>query len=111
MRRSLPWLFPLTLLASGCVDEELDRAPTRVADVVQVSNRNPSPRCHGLESVEVRSGKREASTSDALRAYAAARGSNYVVVDTFSVFAAETETVILTRARLFACPLPAWATR
>jgi hypothetical protein len=103
--RSLPWLFPVALLASGCADEELERAPTRLADRVQLGNREPGPSCRALEHVEVRSGRRDRPTSDALRAYAVERGANYIVVDTFSVFDEVEDSVVLTRARLFYCPV------
>jgi hypothetical protein len=95
---------PIARRCAGCADEEIDRRPTALDDAVQLSNREPGPGCRPLECVEVRSGQDEAPTSDALRAYAAHRGANYVVLDTFAVYDEPADESVLTRARLFRCP-------
>lgn len=105
MRHALPWLLPIALLlCAGCADEELDPRPTPIDDAVQLTNREPGPACRPLECVEVRSGRQDSPTSDALRAYAAHRGANYVVLDTFAVYDEPEDEAVLTRARLFRCP-------
>ena len=104
MRHALPCLLLLAAVCAGCADEEIDRRPTRVDDAVQLSNREPGPACRPLECVEVRSGREERPTGDALRAYAAYRGANYVVLDTFAVYDEPDDEAVLTRARLFRCP-------
>jgi len=102
MKRALPLLLGIALAGAGCAEEALERGPARRADAVQLSNREPGPACRPLECVEVRSGHDDVTSSDALRAYAAERGANYIVIDTFSVFAEHDD--VLTRARLFCCP-------
>ena len=89
--------------AAGCAEDELDRAPRPAADAVQLANREPGAGCCGLGAVEVRSGRDDEPSSEALREYAAARGANYVVVDTFTVYDDSEDTPVLTRARLFRC--------
>lgn len=103
MKRALLF-FAIALAAGGCAEEEVERAPTRPADTVQVASRDPGPGCRRLECVEVRSGRDDEPSSEALRAYAAERGANYVVVDNFSVYDDDADFLVLTRARLFACP-------
>jgi hypothetical protein len=105
MKPSLPWLLPLALLAGGCVEDEADVRSTRVADTVLLANRDPGAGCRTVETVEVTSRPRDCPSRQALTAYAAARGANYVAVDTFTVYADRDEDVVLTRARVFACPL------
>lgn len=92
------------LACAGCAEEELERVPTRCSGDVVLSNREPGAACRALEAIEVRSGRDDEPTGDAMRAYAASRGANYVVVDTFSVYDEGDESSVLTRARLFACP-------
>lgn len=104
MRHALRLIVPLALVCAGCADEEVDRRPTPVPAPVQLSNREPGPGCHPVECVEVRSGQNERPTSDALVAYAARRGANYVVLDTFTVYDEPDDESVLTRARLFRCP-------
>jgi hypothetical protein len=104
MTRARLWLFAMVLALAGCAEEEMERGNTAVADTVQVGNRDPGPACRGIAAVEVRSGSSDVPSSDALREYAATRGANYVVVDTFSVYDEPEDATVLTRARLFACP-------
>ena len=104
MERALPSLFVIALIGGGCAEAELDRAPTGPADTVQLSNREPGSACRPLECVEVRSGRDDEPSSEVLRSYAADRGANYVVIDTFSVLDERTDEAVLTRARLFRCP-------
>lgn len=94
----------IVLAAGGCAETELERAPGPVRDEVQLANRDPGSACRPLFAVEVRSGRNDVPTSDAVRDYAAARGANYVVIDTFSVYDDDEAEDVLTRARLFACP-------
>ncbi|MCU1277348.1 MAG: hypothetical protein JWM53_894 [bacterium] len=104
MKRSTTLLCPLALLATGCLDDELERVPTRLDDAVQLGNRDPGHGCCGLEGVEVRSGNGERSTFETVRAYAAGRDANYVVIDAFRVDDMPGHEAVLTRARLFRCP-------
>ena len=96
-------LLAIALAAGGCAEDELERGAGRIGDEVQLANRDPGPACCALETIEVRSGRADEPCTSALRDYAAERGANYVVLDTFSVFESEDEAV-LTRARLFCCP-------
>jgi hypothetical protein len=104
MTRAKLWLFAMVLALAGCAEEEVERGDRRVADTVEVGNRDPGPACRGVAAVEVQSGKNDVPSADALREYAAARGANYVVVDTFSVYDEPEDATVLTRARLFRCP-------
>ncbi len=103
-RAQLAFAIVLAVAAAGCAEEPLERAPDRIVDEVQVANRDPGPACRPLVAVEVRSGRDDMPSSEALRNYAAARGANYVVVDTFSVYDEREDSEVLTRARLFCCP-------
>ncbi len=103
-------LLLIAMCAGGCADVELERAATRPADAVQLSSREPGPACRALACVEVRSGRDDEPSSEALRAWAVEHGANYVVLDTFRVFDETDDRAVLTRARLFACPLPAYVT-
>jgi hypothetical protein len=67
---------------------------------VPVTNADPRG-CARVEAVEIHSAPRECATSEMLRAYASARGANYVVLDAFSV-SDDDEVVAL--GRLFVCP-------
>jgi hypothetical protein len=97
-------LCPLALLATGCLDDEFERVRTRLDDAVQLGTRDPGLGCCGLEGIEVRSGKEEPSTLETVRAYAAGREANYVVIDAFRVDDSPGHEEVLTRARLFRCP-------
>jgi hypothetical protein len=101
---SLPWLLPLALLASGCAEDELERRATRAADAVQLAHREPGAGCRFIDTLEVTSRPLDPPSRPALVAYAVARSANYITVDTFSVYADQNEDLVLTRARLFACP-------
>lgn len=89
MLRALSMGIALALVA-GCAE-------------VQLSRREPPPGCRPLEALEVRSGGDEPPSQEALRAYAGERHSDYVVVDSFSIFDENGERGLLTRARLFRC--------
>jgi len=102
--------FAIALAAGGCAEDELERRPAPAVEAVQLANRDPGAVCRRLVAVEVRSGRYDLPSSDTLRELAAARGANYVVIDTFSVYDDREDTPVLTRARLFCCPsLPALA--
>jgi len=104
--RSRRWLGLMALLAGGCAEEEVEVRPTRAVDAVQLTSREPGAGCRALETVEVSSHAQSSPSRQALAAYAAARGANYVTVATFSVYADSDEDDLLTRARLYSCPLP-----
>jgi hypothetical protein len=104
MRAQLFFAIALAAAAIGCAEDELERAPGHVGDEVQVANRDPGPACRALAAVEVRSGRDDEPSENALRDYAAERGANYVVIDTFSVYDETEDSQVLTRARLFSCP-------
>ena len=44
------------------------------------------------------------STCNRVEIYAATRGANYLVIDSFSIFDESDSNAVLTRARLFCCP-------
>ena len=90
----------LGLLVLGCAEEEDARMPTLPAHAVVMTNRDPGSCCHALGNVEAQSAQADAATSDTLRAYAVARGANYVVLDGFVVF----DERVVARARIFDCP-------
>jgi hypothetical protein len=98
MKRA-PWIL-LGLLVLGCAEEEDARVPTLPARAVVMSNRDPGSCCRALGNVEAQSAHEDAATSDTLRAYAVARGANYVVLDGFVVF----DERVVARARIFDCP-------
>jgi len=89
MPRALSMIFALAFLG-GCAE-------------VQLATREPGPSCRPLEAVEVRSAENEPPSSDALRAYAGERHSDYVVVDSFPIYDESGERSLLTRARLYRC--------
>jgi len=47
----------------------------------------------------------EPTSHELLRAYAAERGANYVVLDAFGAIRTDDDIVAVTRARLFRCPV------
>jgi hypothetical protein len=103
--KRLPLLLVIAFAAGGCAEDELDRVSVqRPADTVVLASRDPGPGCCALDAIEVRSGRDDEPSSDTLRYYAARRGANYVVIDTFTVYDESTDTPVLTRARLFSCP-------
>ena len=106
MKRA-PLLLAVAVALAGCAEDELERNDDAIADSVQLAERDPGPACRGIAAVEVRSGQNDAPSSATLRQYAATRGANYVVVDTFSVYDEPEPNSVLTRARLFFCPAPA----
>ncbi len=97
--KQVPWLL-LGLVALGCAEEEGARIPTPPPHAVVLSNREPGSCCHALGNVEAQSDHDEAATSETLRAYAAERGANYVMLDGFVVF----DERVIARARIFDCP-------
>lgn len=103
MRRSLLALLAVAVLAPGCVEEEAARTPTRLADVVQLSDREPGRWCQPLQSIEVPE-PRDDGTDDALRLHGLQRGANFIVLESFAVFDESNAQSVLTRARLYACP-------
>jgi hypothetical protein len=100
MKRALPWCLPLALMAAGCAESELVRAPTPPSGGVVMSNQEPGSCCQPLAAVEVHSHPYQAPTGETLRDYALAHGANYVVLESFGVF----DELVLARARLFTCP-------
>jgi hypothetical protein len=98
------WALGMAVLLAGCVEEE-DVRPTRVIQRVQLSVSEPPPGCRPLDAVEVRSGQRDPTTHEVLSEYAAERGANYVVLDSFAVLDARDDIFAVTRARLFSCPV------
>jgi hypothetical protein len=102
-------LLAIALASTACVEDEPVRASANLADTVQIADREPGGACRPVVAVEVRSGPNDLPSADTLRAYAHERGANYVVLDTFSVYD-ESDTQVLTRARLFRCPLACVAT-
>jgi hypothetical protein len=90
----------LAILALGCAEEEGARVSTPPPRAVVMSNREPGSCCRALGNVEAQSDHDDATTSETLRAYAAARGANYVVLEGFVVF----DERVIARARIFDCP-------
>jgi hypothetical protein len=99
------WLCTMALLAGGCAESEAELRSSRAVDAVQLGSREPGAGCRTVETVEVSSHSRDTPSSAALAAYAASLGANYVTVATFNVYDESDEDVVLTRARLFSCPL------
>jgi hypothetical protein len=92
------------LCLCACAEGEVSRLPAPIVDTVEVSAHPPGPDCWPLETVEVRSGKHDGSSVEALRLYAWRRAVNYVVLDTFSILDDSDENLVLMRARLYRCP-------
>jgi hypothetical protein len=84
------------LLFTGCVE-----ALSEKREEVRFVDREPLA-CRGVEAVEVESDGGQCTTREQLLHYAAMRGANYVVLDSFTVLDALNPPVIA-RARLFAC--------
>lgn len=110
MRRVLGSMVPslLCALLGGCLDEpDLVRLSPRLLDQVRVSKTEAGGVCRPLGAVEGRSGdytdRIYESAYEALRTVAAARGGNYVVIDTVSSHGPEVSMAI--HGRLFDCPL------
>ena len=100
----------IALFTAACAEDESIRLSEHVADVVQLADREPAGDCRPIVAVEVHSGRNDLPSADTLRAYAHQRGANYVVIDTFSVYDGGDDSEVLTRARLFRCPLACVAT-
>jgi hypothetical protein len=92
------------LWVCGCAEADVARVPDSVAEDIAISEHDPGPACCPLETVEVRSGKHEGPSLEALRLYAWRRAVNYVVLDTFSILDDGEEGTVLLRARLYRCP-------
>jgi hypothetical protein len=97
-------VLAIVFTVTGCAEDELVRRVERMGRAVQLASHEPDAACRALTAVAVRSGRQDATTSDTLRDLALATGANYVVFDTFTVDDDDTDTTVLTRARLFCCP-------
>ena len=80
------------LLLVGCA--ELPVEPDRVRFI------NREPRCALVEAVEMRSKPSECSPREMLRAYAAVRGADRILLDSFTVL---DDDEVIAQGRLFAC--------
>jgi hypothetical protein len=110
--KSACWVpMGIALACAACVEDEVGVRVQDVVDEVQFANRDPGGACRNVAAIEVRSGRNDLPSSEMLRAYAEERGANFVVIDTFSVCEEHEEAAVLTRARLFRCPLACAATR
>src|SRR5262249_30356038 len=95
----------LLLLLAGCAEELVECVrPDTPPPRVELSAVEAPPSCQPMDAVEIRSGEHEPTSHDQLRAYAADRGANYVVLDAFGVVYSEDDIIAVTRARLFRCP-------
>lgn len=94
----------LVILLAGCAEENVFRRPPPVPGV-ELSTVEAIADCQAVQAVEVRSGQRDPTTHELLRAFAAEKGANYVVLDAFGVVADEDDIFAVTRARLFRCPV------
>ncbi len=89
------WSLCAVLLA-GCVEAApVERERVRFVD------REPAA-CRRVEAVEVESDHGQCSTRQQLLHYAAIRGANYVVLDSFTVLD-PLDPPVIARARLFSC--------
>ena len=88
----------------GCAEERVCVRPDP-APFIELSTTEASASCQLLDAVEMQSGEREPSSHELLRAYAAERGANYVVLDAFGAIKTDDDIVAVTRARLFRCPV------
>jgi hypothetical protein len=91
-----------TLLA-GCIEERLCARPDPVPGI-ELSTVEAAPTCQPIDAVEMRSGERDPTSHELLRAYAAERGANYVVLDAFGVITTSEDILAVTLSRLFRCP-------
>jgi hypothetical protein len=100
--RQVCWIVAAMALV-GCAEEEgvrrWDPQPG-----IELSTVEASTRCTPIQAVEVRSGSRDPAAHEVLKAFAAERGANYVVLDAFGVDANNDDIVAVSRARLFRCP-------
>jgi len=94
--------FALVVL-TGCAEERVCVRPDR--PWVELSTVEAGPACQPLEAVEMQSGEHDPSSHELLRAYAADRGANYVVLDAFGAIKTDDDILAITRARLFRCPI------
>jgi hypothetical protein len=98
------WWALVAVVLAGCAEEQgirrFDPAPA-----VELSAFEASPQCMPVDAVEVRSGMHDPSAHEVLKSLAAERGSNYVVLDSFGVVAADEDIIAIARARLFRCPV------
>jgi hypothetical protein len=100
--RQVCWAMVATVLA-GCSEAELLRRPDPVPGV-ELSNRQARAECRPVEAVEVRAGHHDPTSHELLKALAAERGANYVVLDAFAVVSTSDDIYAITQARLFQCP-------
>jgi hypothetical protein len=101
--RTLGLVLAAALIA-GCAEPEAPARPDPVRGV-ELSTVEAPAGCKPLEAVEVRSGHHDPTSHELLRAFAAERGANYVVLDAFGVLAETDDIFAITRARLFQCPI------
>jgi hypothetical protein len=106
MKSSVLWLLPC--LAGACAEDRLDVRAASVPELVQLSARDPGADCRPVETLDVSSRPADPPSRQALAAYAAARGANYIALATYRVY--DDEDLVVTRARLYGCPLPHLAT-
>jgi hypothetical protein len=98
------------VLGAGCAETaDLERAEPALIAAVQVSKLEPQAACRALGAVDARSSDEAtsmySSAYETLRATAAVRGANYVVIDSITgphVWAAYDPTMTI-HGRLFAC--------
>jgi hypothetical protein len=91
-------------LLAACVEERVCARPDP-PPAIALSTIEADPACQPIESVEMQSGEREPSSHELLRAYAAQKGANYVVLDAFGAITTIDDVLAVTRARLFRCPI------
>jgi hypothetical protein len=93
----------LLMLLAGCAEERECVRPDP-APWIELTTVEASPACQPMEAVDMQSGEHEPTSHELLRAYAAERGANYVVLDAFGAIRTDDDILAVTRARLFRCP-------
>ena len=101
--RQLGIVFAVTFFA-GCAEEGLCTRPDPWPKI-ELSTVQADPACQPMDAVEVRAGERDPTPHEMLRAFAAERGANYVVLDAFGAITTSDDILAVTRARLFRCPI------
>jgi len=101
--RTVSWAIAAALIG-GCADQEAFTRPAP-APGIELSTVEAAACCRPIGAVEVQSGQRDPTSHELLRAFAAERGANYVVLDAFGVLTNIDDVFAVTRARLFQCPI------
>jgi hypothetical protein len=101
---SKAWWVLAVIGLGACAEDEVVRRPDPLPSI-ELSTVEAPPRCMPIQGVEVRSGSRDPAAHEVLKAFAAERGANYVVLDAFGVVSNDDDIVAVSRARLFRCPV------